>query len=100
MKRRKFQHRTIDQLVARFVELVSSGAKAEVSEADRLCTELQEIEDELKARGQEHHTDLLPLAAHSDEMVRFEAVAGTFRMMLGNPEITSATHADPAANQR
>jgi hypothetical protein len=32
---------------------------------------------------------LLPLASHADETVRFEAVAATYRMMLGNSQITA-----------
>jgi hypothetical protein len=80
--RRKLQDKSIDELAERFAELVRSGAKAP-------CAEIQEIEDELKARGPEHHTDLLPLASHADETVRFEAVAATYRMRLGKPQVTA-----------
>jgi hypothetical protein len=84
---RKLQDRTLDQLTESFVELVLSSAKASLSESDVLRAGIQDIEEELKARGSEHHTDLLPLAAHSEEAVRFEAVAATFRMMLGSSEV-------------
>ena len=80
---RKLQDRTFDQLTESFIELVLSVAKAPLSESDVRRAGIQEIEEELKARGPDHHTDLLPLAAHSEEAVRFEAVAVTFRMMLG-----------------
>jgi hypothetical protein len=82
LNRRKLQDKTIDELAESFAELVLSGAKAS-------CAEIHEIEDELKARGAEHHRDLLPLASHADERVRFEAVAATYRMMLGKPQVTS-----------
>ena len=82
MNRRKLQDKTIDELAESFAELVLSGAKAP-------CAEIQEIEDELKARGTEHHRDLLPLANHANETVRFEAVAATYRIMLGKPQITA-----------
>ncbi len=82
MNRRKLQDKTIDELTERFAELVLSGAKAP-------CAEIQEIENELKARGSEHHRDLLPLASHADERVRFEAVAATYRMILGKPQVTA-----------
>jgi hypothetical protein len=89
VKRRKFQDSTIDQLAECFAELVLAAANAPISETDRLQDAIREIEDELKARGREHHTDLLPLAQHTDERVRFEAVAATFRIMLGDPRITT-----------
>jgi hypothetical protein len=82
LNRRKLQDKTIDELAESFAELVLSGAKAPY-------TEIQEIEDELKARGTEHHRDLLPLTSHVDERVRFEAVAATYRMMLGKPQVTA-----------
>ena len=82
MGHRKLQGRTVDQLTEHFAGLALSAAKASASEAAELRSEIQDIEDELKARGPEHHRDLLPLATHPDETVRFEAVAATFRMML------------------
>jgi hypothetical protein len=82
LNRRKLEDKTIDELAESFTELVLLGAKAP-------CAEIQEIEDELKARGTEHHRDLLPLASHADERVRFEAVAATYRMMLGKPQVTA-----------
>ena len=88
MKRRKLQDKTIDELAESFVELVLSGANTPGVETTRLRADIQEIEDELKARGTEHYRDLLPLANHADETVRFEAVAATYRMMLGKPQIT------------
>lgn len=60
MNRRKLQDKTIDELAESFAELVLSGAKAP-------CAEIQEIEDELKARGSEHSRDLMPLASHGDQ---------------------------------
>jgi hypothetical protein len=87
--RRKLQDLTADQLAKRFAELALSSAKAHASEATRLRGDLQEIEHELNARGADHHTDLLPLAGHPDETVRFEAVAATFRIALGDPQITT-----------
>ena len=89
MERRKFQDSTIDHLAERFAELALGAADAPISETDRLQDAIQEIEDELKARGPEHHTDLLPLAQHTDERVRFEAVAATLRIILGDPRITT-----------
>ncbi len=89
MKRRKLQDKTIDELTESFAELVLSGANTPGVETTRLRADIQEIEDELKARGTEHYRDLLPLANHADETVRFEAVAATYRMMLGKPQITA-----------
>jgi len=84
---RKLQGRTVDQLTERFAELVLAAEKASAEEAAGFRNEIQDIEDELKARGSDHHTDLLPLAIHPDETVRMEAMAATFRMMTGNPEV-------------
>ena len=89
LKRRKLQDKTINKLAESFVELVLSGANTPGVETTRLRADIQEIEDELKARGTEHYRDLLPLANHADETVRFEAVAATYRMMLGKPQITA-----------
>jgi hypothetical protein len=88
LKRRKLQDKTIDELAEGFVELVLSVAKTPSVET-RLRAEIQEIEDELKARGTEHYRDLLPLTNHANETVRFEAVAATYRMMPGKPQITA-----------
>lgn len=89
MKHRKLQDKTLDELTKSFAELVLLSASAPVSKTDAFRTRIQEIEDELKARGADHHTDLLPLAGHPDETVRFEAVAATFRIALGDPQITT-----------
>ncbi|MBM3543990.1 MAG: DUF2019 domain-containing protein [Alphaproteobacteria bacterium] len=82
VKRRKLQDRTIDQLAENFAALVLSASKLPASKADKLRSEIIEIEDELKARGSEHHTDLLPLADHPDVVVRYEAVAATWMRSL------------------
>lgn len=87
MGERKLQGRTVDQLAERFAELALAAEKASADKAAGFRNEIQDIEDELKARGSDHHTDLLPLAMHLDETVRFEAMAATFRMMTGNPEV-------------
>lgn len=87
MGERKLQGRSVDQLAERFAELVHLAERAPEAEAAGPRDEMQDIEEELKARGEDHHTDLLPLAMHSDETVRFEAIAATFRMMTGNSEV-------------
>jgi hypothetical protein len=89
LNRRKLQDKTVDELAESFVKLVLSSAKTPGVEAANLGSDIREIEDELKARGTEHHRDLLPLASHTDERVRFEAVAATYRMMLGNSQVTA-----------
>lgn len=87
MGKRKLQGRTVDQLAERFAELVLLAENGSDAEAAGLGNEIQDIEDELKARGPDHHMDLLSLAMHSDETVRLEAMAATLRMMTGNPEV-------------
>lgn len=86
MGARKLQGRTVDELADRFAELVLLAEKASADEAARFRIEIQDIEDELKARGPDHHADLLPLTMHPDEAVHFEAMSATFRMMAGDPD--------------
>lgn len=88
MQGRKLQDKAIDELTESFVELVLAVAKTAGGETS-LRAEMREIEDELKARGAEHYRDLLPLANHTDETVRFEAVAATYRIMLGKSQVTA-----------
>lgn len=87
MGARKLEGRTVDELADRFVDLVLLAEKASADEAARFRIEIQDIEDELKARGPDHHADLLPLTMHPDEAVHFEALAATFRMMTDNPDV-------------
>jgi hypothetical protein len=53
----------------------------QTSKYNRLYSQMEEIEAQLKARDGDHRRALLPLYSHSNPTVRFKAAIATFSLM-------------------
>ena len=84
MTRLDLKSATVDQLVARFVEIAVAHGQAlfggDVSEANRLYDPLQAVVSALKSRDGDQRRALVPLFQHPDFHVRVKAAKATFAL--------------------
>jgi hypothetical protein len=101
MKRSNLESMSVDQLVARFVEiaLAQDVAILEDESADyrRLYRQMDEVDDELGARGREARLELLRLYEHENMQVRLKAAVRTLaiapaRARLALEAISASQH--------
>ena len=81
VKRAKLQDMTDEQLVERFAALALGQDEAllmnEIAKFNRLFDQLEDVEEELKAREGDHRNALLALYDHPNAQVRLTAAKAT-----------------------